>query len=71
MVAMTSPMLFIADLRDPDQMNGERAVGQATLSVSSNCCVFSHLDDTVIVGNSFTSNEYPHVINLQEELTDI
>lgn len=50
MVAMTQPMLFVADLRDPDQLNGERAVGQATLGVSSNCCVFSHLDDTVIVG---------------------
>lgn len=53
MVAMTHPMLYIADLRDPDQMNGERVAEQATLGVSSNCCVFSHLDDTVIVGECF------------------
>jgi hypothetical protein len=53
MVAMTQPKLYVADLRDPDQMNGERLAGQATLSVSCNCCVFSHLDDTIVVGKDF------------------
>jgi len=52
MVAMTQPMLYIADIRDPDQLNGERSAGQAILGNSANCCVFSHLDDTIIVGGT-------------------
>jgi hypothetical protein len=46
----TRPVLSIADLRDSDQMQDKGGSGQATMDVNANCCIFSHLDDTVVVG---------------------
>lgn len=50
LVSQARPMLFIADLRDSSQLNSEQASGHVTLNHSSNCCVFSHLEDAIIVG---------------------
>jgi len=44
--------LLIVDIRDADQMNGVTAIGQVFMEQSANCCVFSHLDDTITVGTT-------------------
>ncbi|KAI6178586.1 Eukaryotic translation initiation factor 3 subunit I [Aphelenchoides besseyi] len=73
-VAMTEPMLFVADIRDPSQLSSPsqpteqtdpsqlNSVGNVTLDVSSNRCVFSHLDDTIVVG---ATNGHLHQYDLR------
>lgn len=45
-VAKTQPQLAIADIRE----SAESFILINTVSAQSDCCVFSHLDDTVTIG---------------------
>lgn len=58
----TTPLLHIADLRDAQQMEGEGGSGQATLDTGSHCCIFSHLDDVVVVGKLQICCEFTHFV---------
>ncbi|KAI6182728.1 Eukaryotic translation initiation factor 3 subunit I [Aphelenchoides bicaudatus] len=58
MGVMTKAMLFIIDIRDRDQVNGDRFAGKTGLDTSSHCCVFSHLDDTITVGGKQNLYKY-------------
>jgi len=70
-VAMSPPMMFVADLRD--RIGGE--VGQVKLNEPSNSCVFSHLDDKIIVGseighlNQYDLHNFTDAVNFSEPHT--
>lgn len=49
-VSQSLPTLVVVDMRDSGQMKGEGSVGYAALENSAECCVFSHLDDKIVVG---------------------
>lgn len=42
----TQPQLAIVDIRDPEKS----FVLTKTVSAPSDCCIFSHLDDIVVIG---------------------
>jgi translation initiation factor 3 subunit I len=51
-IAMSPAVFCVIDQRDPKQIVGEGDVFSANLDVQSDSCVFSHLDDTIVVGCS-------------------
>ncbi|CAD5212236.1 unnamed protein product [Bursaphelenchus xylophilus] len=50
-VALNPPSLCIADIRDPSHMAGDNIDIQLD-SAGANCCAFSHMDDTVVIGTT-------------------
>ncbi|CAD5207474.1 unnamed protein product [Bursaphelenchus okinawaensis] len=51
-VALTPPKLFIADIRDAAHVSGDSTIEISLDSVGANCCTFTHMDDTVVIGTT-------------------